>query len=71
MTLEERFEEKRRQLAQVEQREAFLRQQLEEATAARLKLVGALEQLQELYREQEQQAVEPIEEGVTNGRHDS
>lgn len=65
MNLTERFEEKRRQLATIEQREAFLRQQLEEAIAARLKLIGQMEMLQELFQAEQ---VEPVIEGVTNGR---
>jgi hypothetical protein len=59
---EQLFEAKRQELARVEQREAFLRGQLEEAVQMRLKLIGAMEQLQALY--QMQQAAEAAPEHI-------
>jgi hypothetical protein len=56
------FEEKRQELSNIERQEAFLRGQLEEATAARLKLIGQLELLRALA-----QRAAPIAEEASDG----
>jgi hypothetical protein len=61
MDYEQLFEAKRQELARLEQREAFLRSQLEEAVQIRLKLIGAMEMLQELHQRQQKAAGEQTE----------
>jgi len=61
MNLTEKFEAKQAELARLEQRAAFLREQLAEAEQLRLQLVGQLVLLQELYAEQEQARQQALE----------
>jgi hypothetical protein len=52
MDINTRFEAKQQELRNVQQRETFLRAQLEEAVQARLQLIGQLTLLQEMAQEQ-------------------